>query len=160
MNTTITTYQPKYEPDFIRLNKEWIENYYSIEPADFDAFENTKRYIIDSGGQIFFALNSQKEVIGTVALIKHTATQQWELAKMAVSPKERGKGTGYLLGKALIDYAKENQIAHIYLEGNTQLKASIVLYHKLGFKETAQKIKHYDRVNITLQWDNPESLIE
>ena len=56
MATTIETYKPEYESDFVRLNKEWIEHYFSIEPADAGAFEQTKHYIIDNGGQIFLPL--------------------------------------------------------------------------------------------------------
>jgi putative acetyltransferase len=151
MATTIETYKPEYESDFVRLNKEWIEHYFSIEPADAGAFEQTKHYIIDNGGQIFFAVEDG-DVVGCVALVFHPDTHRWELAKMAVTSSQRGKGTGSKLGTALISYARKHRISRIYLEGNTNLKPSIALYKKLGFKEIELRGKHYERVNVAMEW--------
>ena len=54
---------------------------------------------------------------------------------MAVSPRYQGKHIGYLLGKTVMEYARQNEIKRIFLEGNTHLTASIALYRKLDFEE-------------------------
>ena len=146
----IETYKPCYKDDFIRLNREWIEHYFSIEPSDLNTFKNIGSYILDKGGQIFLALLGN-EVIGCCALIPHPERDCHELAKMAVSPHHQGRGAGYLLGKALIDYARQHGVKRLFLEGNTRLKASIALYRKLGFTEESVDLPTYDRCNIIME---------
>ena len=76
------------------------------------------------------------------------------MAKMAVSPRHQGKHIGYLLGKTVLDYARQNGITKIFLEGNTHLEASIALYRKLGFAEIPLKDNAYDRCDILMEWKN------
>jgi len=75
----------------------------------------------------------------------------YELAKMAVSPKAKGKGIGYLLGKACIAKAKQMGANKLYLESNTILKPAISLYHKLGFKKVTGIPSPYERCNIQME---------
>jgi GNAT superfamily N-acetyltransferase len=75
----------------------------------------------------------------------------YELAKMAVSPKARGKGIGFLLGKAIIDKATQLGATNIYLESNTVLRPAISLYEKLGFKKIAGHHTPYERCNIQME---------
>lgn len=143
-----------YREDFIRLNREWIERYFRLEPCDLKVLGNPESEIIDKGGEIFFALIEGK-VVGCCALIHHPETQQYELAKMAVSPSAQGKGIGFRLGKALLAYAQAHGIKHLFLEANTQLKASVHLYHKLGFYpvEVEADKPAYDRCDLFMMYD-------
>ncbi|WP_244950810.1 GNAT family N-acetyltransferase [Pedobacter suwonensis] len=75
----------------------------------------------------------------------------FELAKMAVSPKAQGKNVGFLLAKAIIEKAKSLGAAKIYLESNTILKPAINLYHKLGFQKVPGKPTPYARCNIQME---------
>ena len=75
----------------------------------------------------------------------------FELAKMAVSPKAQGKNIGYLLGRAIIDQAKTFGASKVYLESNTILKPAISLYHKLGFTKVAGRPSPYERSNIQME---------
>ena len=79
----IVLYKPEYKNDFIRLNKEWIETYFTIEASDIETFSHVDD-IIAQGGQIFIALHDG-EVVGCCALKYHDEKQSYELAKMAVS---------------------------------------------------------------------------
>ena len=148
----IETYEPKYKNDFIRLNKEWIESYFKIESSDIETFSHVDE-IVEQGGQIFLAIDDG-EVVGCCALKNHQEKQSYELAKMAVSPLHQGKHIGYLLGKTVLDYARQNGITRIFLEGNTHLEASIALYRKLGFAEIPLKDNAYDRCDILMEWKN------
>ena len=85
----IVLYKPEYKNDFIRLNKEWIETYFTIEASDIETFSHVDD-IIEQGGQIFIALHDG-EVVGCCALKYHDEKQSYELAKMAVSPQHQGK---------------------------------------------------------------------
>ena len=148
----IELYKPEYKNDFIRLNKEWIETYFTIEASDIETFSHVDD-IIEQGGQIFLAL-CDGEVAGCCALKNHKEKQSYELAKMAVSPHHQGKHIGYWLGKTVLEYAQHHGINRIFLEGNTHLKASIALYRKLGFAEIPLKGNAYERCDILMEWKN------
>ncbi len=75
----------------------------------------------------------------------------YELAKMAVSPKAHGKGIGYLLGKAIIEEAISLGASTLYLESNTILRPAISLYEKLGFRKIAGHHTPYKRCNIQME---------
>lgn len=147
----IITYQPKYKSDFVRLNEEWITTYFKLEESDIYTLNNVESYIIDKGGQVFLAIDQDERVLGCCALIIHPENNNSELAKMAVSPQAQGLGVGRKLGEALIGYAKENDIKHIFLEGNTRMEASIALYYKLGFEKKEINNPAYDRCNIMME---------
>jgi len=146
----IATYNPKYKKSFKDLNIEWISNYFVVEPNDVKALDHAEDYIINKGGEIFAAVLND-EVLGVCALIKSDGKDyDYELAKMAVSPKAQGKGVGLLLAKSAIKWATEKGASKIYLESNTKLQPAIKLYEKLGFKEITGISSTYDRVDIQM----------
>ncbi|MCC9070436.1 bifunctional helix-turn-helix transcriptional regulator/GNAT family N-acetyltransferase [Flavobacterium sp. F-65] len=144
--------EPKHYPAFRALNEEWISTYFKMEEADYKALDNPKEYILDKGGYIFVAIYNN-EPIGVCAMLKmddKDKNYDFEMAKMAVSPKAQGKSVGYLLGMAVIEKAKEVGATTIYLESNTILKPAISLYNKLGFKKVAGHPTPYERANIQM----------
>lgn len=146
----IVPFEPAYRAAFKALNEEWIKKYFTMEEADYKALDNAESYILNNGGQILVALYKGKPV-GVCALIKmHDPEYDYELAKMAVSPQAQGKSIGWLLGKAVIEKAKELGAKKIYLESNTILKPAIHLYHKLGFQKVAGRTTPYERCNIQM----------
>lgn len=146
----IVTYNPKYQKSFKDLNIEWISNYFEVESNDVKALDHAEEYIINKGGEIFSAILND-EVLGVCALIKSDGKEfDYELAKMAVSPKAQGKGVGLLLAESAIKWASEKGASKIYLESNTKLQPAIKLYEKLGFKEVTGLSSTYNRVNIQM----------
>lgn len=147
----IVAYQPKYQETFKALNVEWISKYFTMEESDYKALDNPQGYILDKGGCILLALYDS-EPLGVCALIKmDDGEYDFELAKMAVSPKVQGKSIGFLLASAVIDKAKSLGAKKIYLESNTLLKSAINLYHKLGFQRVIGKPTPYTRCNIQME---------
>jgi DNA-binding MarR family transcriptional regulator/GNAT superfamily N-acetyltransferase len=145
----ILNYAPIYKTAFKQLNEEWISRYFKMEPSDYKALDHPQENIIDKGGYILMALY-QGEPVGTCALIKMDE-DTFELAKMAVSPKAKGKGIGWLLGNAAIHKARQVNAKKLYLESNTILKPAINLYHKLGFKKITGIPSPYERCNIQME---------
>ncbi|NCD68685.1 bifunctional helix-turn-helix transcriptional regulator/GNAT family N-acetyltransferase [Mucilaginibacter agri] len=145
----IVDYDPKYQQAFRNLNEEWITTYFKMEEADYKSLDHAKEYILDKGGCIMFALD-KGEPVGTCALIK-MADYTYELAKMAVSPKAKGKGVGTLLGNAAVERAKLLGAKKLYLESNMILKPAISLYQKLGFKKVLGNPSPYERCNIQME---------
>lgn len=146
---SIIPYSPTYQPDFKKLNVEWIEKYFRVEPHDLEQLEDPETYILPNNGQIFFAkLNDQ--VIGCVAMINMGETG-FELAKMAVSPTAQGKGIGKMLCTAAIDYARQLGVKTIWLESNRVLTPALTMYASVGFREVPSVPTPYARADIRME---------
>jgi len=135
--------------DFIRLNEEWITEYFTIEPADKKLAENPTK-IIDDGGYIF-SLQVEKKIVGVCALF-YVGDRQYELARMAVSSNYQGNGYGEKLIQCCIDKLSQINAKRVYLLSNTKLIAAISLYKKYGFKVVSEG-QHpvYSRANIVME---------
>ncbi len=151
MDVRIIPYESRYQRDFKTLNEEWIVSYFEMEEEDHKTLDNPEEYILQKGGFIFVALYNG-EVVGVCALLKDARGHyDYELAKLAVNPKYRGKKTGFLLVQSVINKAKELGASKIFLESNTLLEPAIHLYRKFGFKEVTGYSSPYKRVDIIME---------
>ena len=154
MEIKIINFQDNFEKDFYDLNIEWLEYFFQVEEYDYEVLSNSKKYIINKGGKIFFA-ESAGTIIGTVALMPTKKKLVFELTKMAVKPEYRNKGIGKKLLKKCIDYSKSNNHSSIILYSNKKLNNAIHLYRNFGFKEIKMEKKSpYLRANIKMVWIN------
>ena len=152
-NIEVVDYLPKYKSVFKTLNEEWIVKYFKIEPMDTKILSNPKRYIINKGGYIKIAIYNN-EPVGVCSLIPvNNSDYDFELAKMAVSPKAQGLGIGWILGQAIIQQSKKLGGKKLYLESNTILEPAIKLYEKMGFKKIVGHASPYKRSNIQMVLD-------
>jgi GNAT superfamily N-acetyltransferase len=140
MSIKIVSFNKDYAPAFKSLNIEWLETFFYVEPYDLEILSNPITYVINPGGQIFFALDND-QVVGTVALFK-ADDNLFELTKMAVLPTERGKNIGQMLLQHCLDFAKNNKVG-LFLYSHTKLANAIYIYKKYGF------------VQVPLNPDNP-----
>ena len=145
----IIDYDSKYKSVFRDLNHEWITKYFQLEHADNQTLDHPETKIIQPGGYICFARYND-EIVGTCALVKMN-DDTYELAKMAVSEKARGKSIGWLIGQRIIQKAKELGAKKVYLESNTRLTPAINLYYKLGFERVVGPPSPYERANIQME---------
>ena len=154
MEINIINFQDNFEKDFYDLNIEWLEYFFQVEEYDYEVLSNSKKYIINKGGKIFFA-ESAGNIIGTVALMPTKNKLVFELTKMAVKPEYRNKGIGKKLLRKCIDYCKSNNYSSIILYSNKKLNNAIHLYRTFGFKEKKMEKKSpYLRANIKMVWIN------
>jgi ribosomal protein S18 acetylase RimI-like enzyme len=94
-----------------------------------------------------------EEVVGTVALIRMN-DQEFELAKMVVSPKFQGYKIGDKLLEASIEYSKRLGRKRIILETNTRQFQAIKMYQKWGFYDIPlDPNSHFARANVRMQLD-------
>jgi GNAT superfamily N-acetyltransferase/DNA-binding MarR family transcriptional regulator len=150
-SVAIVDFEPRYAEAFKNLNVEWITTYFKMEEPDFRALEHPQESILDQGGWIAVALY-RDEPVGVCALVKADDTGDvYELAKMAVSPRAQGKNIGWLLGRAIVEKARDLGAKRVFLESNTLLKPAINLYLKLGFRKIPGDFSHYERCNIQLE---------
>jgi ribosomal protein S18 acetylase RimI-like enzyme len=151
MEIQITNYNSQYNEAFAALNKAWLQKFFTVEPIDEKIFANPQEYIIENGGEIFFA-KADNEIAGTFALIKEQAGV-FELSKMAVDERFQGKGIGSKMIEYSLERAKELGAKKVILYSNTALKSAIHLYKKFGFIEVTLSDVEYKRANIKMEID-------
>jgi ribosomal protein S18 acetylase RimI-like enzyme len=133
MENVIIDYRPEHQPWFEKLNRQWIEHYFSMEPIDVAVLQHPDKHIIEKGGSILMA-SVNNEIAGTVAL-KFVKEEVYEFTKMAVDERFRGQKVGLALAEAAIEKAKSLGARKIILYSSTKLTPALTLYKKLGFVE-------------------------
>jgi GNAT superfamily N-acetyltransferase len=149
---TIEPFQPPLAPVFARLNRQWIERLFTIEPADEVVLGDPEREVVTPGGQIFFA-RVGGEIVGTAAAMVHSPAV-FELAKMAVTPESQGRGVGQRLGQAVIAFARGARAERLFLLTNSRLAPAIRLYERLGFEHhPLPPHTGYSRADVYMEMD-------
>lgn len=144
----IFDFEKQHQPSFERLNRQWIEKYFSMEPLDYLILQDPEEHILKKGGKILMA-SCNGAIAGTVAL-KFIGEREYELTKMAVDENFQGQKIGQALGAAAIRHANDAGAKRIVLYSNTMLKPAIALYSKLGFREIPVD-GPYKRTNIKME---------
>ena len=130
-NLKIVPFKLDYKSDFEYLNRQWIEEYFVMEEEDLKTLQNPESYVMEKGGEIFFAILND-DVVGTAAMIP-TSNGVYELAKMAVAKNLQGLGIGTKLLRRCIDFSIEKNASEIFLITNDVLKPALNLYLSAGF---------------------------
>jgi GNAT superfamily N-acetyltransferase len=148
----VVYWDSRYHNDFVRLNEAWIEKHFGLEETDRKYLRDPQGTIIDKGGEIVFLIDGDC-VVGTCALVRQDE-RVYELAKMAVDERMRGRGLGNRLMEAVLDCAHEKGACKVFLLSNIMLTPAISLYKKYGFR-TVRLGPHpdYDRANIEMEID-------
>lgn len=149
---TLEPYNIAYKQAFKDLNVRWLEAYFRVEPIDEEALGNPDGYILNSGGEIWFAIVDGKAK-GCFGL-KHIGDGVFEFTKYAVDPSTQGMGIGKALMQKAIDRFKERGGRKLYLETNKDLKTARHLYDSFDWVEYPQpKGSIYDRANCYMVWE-------
>lgn len=129
----IKTFEPKYKADFIAMNKAWINEMFEIEPADLAELENIEQAVAQ-GGQVFFAVNENDEVMAC-CMLAPLPNDEWEIQKFAAKTAFKGTGAGKACLQAALDYAVAQRIEKLVIVSNRKCEAAVHLYRKFGFQE-------------------------
>ena len=144
-------FKKQYEKDFHDLNIDWLKTYFVVEEYDKNILLQSKKYIIDKGGYIFFA-KLGKQIVGTIAFLKTEREDIFELTKMSVKKNYRGLGIGNFILKNSLNFAKINNFKCVILYSNRKLKNAIYLYKKYGFKDIdIESNSPYHRADIKME---------
>ena len=135
----IIPYEERYAQDFGKLNREWLEDFGLLEDADAKHLNSPRESIIDSGGQIFFAVEGDI-VLGTCAAIRH-CSKVVEVAKLAVAHSAKRHGIGRLLIRTVIEYARSVRARKVSLVSSTRLRSALRLYESMGFTHAPLPVK-------------------
>lgn len=155
---TIVEYSDALADSFYAINAEWIESMFSLEAKDKKILSHPRETILDPGGVILFAISAELGVIGTCALMK-VDDGVFELTKMGVLEKARGRHAGQRLLAAILERAEEMNIETLYLLTNSKCAAAIHLYERAGFEhDEAIRRKYgaaYARCDVGMRYRAP-----
>lgn len=141
---------PQHKEQFAALNREWLNQYFKVEPFDEDIFADPEGQVIDKGGVILFA-RAGDEIVGTGSLLP-LEKGCYEIAKMGVTKHWQKNKIGEQLIIALLDRAAKLKAKKLYIVSNTVLENAIRLYRRHGFVDSPEvRHGHYERGNITLE---------
>lgn len=148
----IVDFTPEYAADFERLNTEWLERYFHVEPIDARVLADPEGEIVDRGGVVLFALTAQG-VLGTCALKAH-GDGVYELTKMAVTATARGGGLGRALLEAAVDRYRSLGGSRLFLDTHDSLGPAIALYESGGFRHAPRPggPSPYERSNVYMEY--------
>jgi putative acetyltransferase len=146
---TFRTFDDGLAADFKRLNLEWIEKYFAVEPHDLEQLDHPREHIIDAGGEILFGFIGG-QVAGVCAIVK-TGPNEFELAKMCLAPQFQGRGLGEAICRQAVETARGMGARRIWLASNRILKPALRVYEKLGFAEFTGAVTPYARTNIYME---------
>ncbi|HEV7137889.1 MAG TPA: bifunctional helix-turn-helix transcriptional regulator/GNAT family N-acetyltransferase [Steroidobacteraceae bacterium] len=142
----IIPFERRYAADFKRLNIEWLQKYFRVEPIDEEVLSRPARILRD-GGAIFLARH-RGAIVGTCALLS-AGDARFELAKMAVTAGHQGLGIGRKLIEAVIAEYRAREARELFLESNSRLTPAITLYESAGFVHAPRPApSHYERSDV------------
>jgi ribosomal protein S18 acetylase RimI-like enzyme len=146
----IIPFENQYADDFKRLNLEWLEKYFEIEPVDAEVLSQP-HLIVEQGGALLLA-KCGDEIIGTCAVI-HEGDSHFEISKTSVTASFQGRGVGRRLLLAALDAFKDLGGKKLYLETNTVLTNAIALYESAGFVHARRPTPSpYARANVYMEY--------
>jgi putative acetyltransferase len=132
MNIEIATLRPEHAARFAELNRAWLDEYHLMEHSEEAQLADPRAHFVDSGGQIFVALH-ENTVVATCAVLPAGA-DEFELAKLTVSPEFRGHGIARRLVERCVAFARDRGIRRVMLVSNSQLQPALRLYESMGFE--------------------------
>jgi len=151
----IRPFDDRRAADFERINRQWIEAMYALEPIDEAQLADPRREIVDRGGDILFVEDPESGIVGTCGLLK-TGEHEFELIKMAVLPEARGRGAGEFLLRATIERAFAMGAERLFLLTNSRSEAAIRMYERNGFVHDAEILARcggeYARCDVAMRY--------
>lgn len=110
----------------------------------FEAFvaRTVAEFVLDNGarGKIFFA-EKGADLVAAAAMVERASggTVRGQLRWVLAHPSVRGTGLGKRLVDLAIAHARSSGWSEVFLETTDGLDASMNIYRKLGFEETARE---------------------
>ena len=145
----IIEYEDKYQPDFKRLNLDYLDKYHLTESHDLSILDDPQGTVLQNDGFIWLA-KSGEEIVGTVGIINE-GYGTFELIKMCVAESWRGKGISKLLMETCLRKVKELDGRKLILFSNHQLQTALKLYKKYGFKNVEVTDSPFETADVKME---------
>jgi len=148
----IEVFRPEHAVAYEALNRGWLVGHGLIEEADEPQLVDPQCTIIETGGQIFVALEDDV-VIGTCGIAPH-GTGEFEIVKLAVASSAQGRGIGRQLVDACVSFARQHGARKITLLSSSLLGPALRLYERAGFRhETLPDSNPYATADVYMVLD-------
>ncbi|MCR9164032.1 MAG: GNAT family N-acetyltransferase [Nannocystaceae bacterium] len=155
----IVPFEKSLAPAFAEITRAWVEDMFTLEPEDEAIIEDPTGRIIDRGGEILFVEAGDLGVVGTCALMPSEG-KAFELTKMGVLARARGKKAGAFLLEAVLERARslhaKGALESLFLLTNARCEAAIHLYEKYGFVHDAAVLERsgarYSRCDVAMSY--------
>lgn len=128
----IVEYREEYFEAFKKISYEWLLANNLLEKEDEVLLQNPSSFI-KRGGRIYM-LCFQESCVGTVS-VEQVEPGCFEILKLGVLEKYRGRGFGKLLIAHALASAKSQGAKCVILHSNSKLQTAIELYESLGFQK-------------------------
>ncbi len=148
----IIDFEPRFAGAFFALNEAWVSRHFVMEARDREVLGDPQGAIIDKGGFVFIAIHGD-DAVGCCALMS-MADSGFEIAKMAVSDRFKGKGIGKALMAACIARARSVGAPRLYLESGSILTPALTLYRSFGFQDLPSErrpVSPYARADVWME---------
>ena len=151
----VRPFEDSLAADFARINRQWIDAMYVVEPVDEAQLSDPRGTIVAPGGDILFVEDPELGIVGTCGLLK-TGEDEFELIKMGVAPEARGRGAGEFLLRATIERAFAMGAKRLFLLTNKKSQAAIRMYERNGFVHDAELLAsagaEYARCDVAMRY--------
>lgn len=145
----IIAFDRSHHERFVELNRAWLLEHDLLEHPDEEQLQDPERHFLAPGGAIFVAIDGD-EVIGTAAVVpQHDG--EWDMAKVTVDARYRGRGVGRRLVQECIRTARAGGARRIVLVSNHRLATAIRMYERLGFTHRARPAVTYATADIFME---------
>jgi GNAT superfamily N-acetyltransferase len=145
----VVPFEERHAAAFRDLNLDWIEEYFVVEEIDRRYLDAPVQAILAAGGAILM-VEQEGLPVGCCALLNR-GEGVYEVSKMAVDRRLRGRGIGSVLLNEVIRHARAMGTEKLTIISNTVLEPAMRLYRDLGFVEVPLQSQAYARGNIALE---------
>ena len=145
----IIGYEDEYQADFKRMNLEYLDKYNLTESHDLQILDDPKGTVLTNNGYLWLA-KAGEEIVGSVGIMKE-GDDVFELIKMCVAEKWRGRGISKLLIETCLGKVKELGGKRLILFSNHQLQTALKLYEKYGFKNIEVTDSPFETADVKME---------
>lgn len=123
-----------------------VERVAELEIASFTApwKADTFEHLLDRPGCHLLVMDDGEAGVVAYAVL-WCILDQGELANIAVAGSHRGRGLGRVMMGHVMERARAEGVASLYLEVRVSNASAIGLYRSLGFKDVGFRKRYYDR---------------
>ncbi len=147
----VIDYRPEHQPYFEKLNREWIERLFGMEPLDEWVLTEPDKAILEPGGAILMA--TYDGMIAGTAGLRKLDDFTFEFTKMSVDTQFRRKGIAEAICYACFRKAKALGAKRIILYSNKKNVGAVPLYEKMGFSHVPVENNVYKRADVKMMID-------
>lgn len=130
----IKEFEDRYNEDVNNFIISVFVEEFGFEKCREELMMQNNRDYINEGGNLWIAFDEQKQIIGTIALVKKNE-KDVELKKLYVRKDYRGKGLSKELYNTALEKSKKNKFNRIFLGTYDRLETAVNFYIKRGFTE-------------------------